>query len=109
MEKRNAELAEVEKKLTDAALYYISRKAEMSECLQRQNQAKPTLEETEMLLVGGTEVVGKSNPVIRILIFTTAIAVYQKMAMQVRSKTLEISIYHRWVNTATQSQIRTAT
>ncbi len=48
MEKRSAELAEVEEKLADAALYQISRKAELAECLQRQNQAKSDLEETEI-------------------------------------------------------------
>ncbi|QLH63947.1 ABC transporter ATP-binding protein [Serratia symbiotica] len=55
MEKRSAELAEVEEKLADAALYHISRKAELAECLQRQNQAKSALEETEMTWLAAQE------------------------------------------------------
>lgn len=55
MEKRSAELAEVEEKLADAALYYISCKAELAECLQRQNQAKSALEDTEMTWLAAQE------------------------------------------------------
>ncbi|AGB84465.1 MULTISPECIES: ABC transporter ATP-binding protein [Serratia] len=48
MEKLGAELAQVEEQLADSALYDISRKAELTDCLQRQSQAKSALEETEM-------------------------------------------------------------
>ncbi|BFO12404.1 ABC transporter ATP-binding protein [Serratia rubidaea] len=48
MEKLGAELAQVEEQLADSALYDISRKAELTDCLQRQSQAKSSLEETEM-------------------------------------------------------------
>ena len=48
METLGAELAQVEEQLADSALYDISRKAELTDCLQRQSQAKSALEETEM-------------------------------------------------------------
>ncbi|PVZ80284.1 ABC transporter ATP-binding protein [Serratia sp. S1B] len=48
MEKLGAELALVEAQLADSALYDISRKTELTECLQKQSQAKSALEETEM-------------------------------------------------------------
>lgn len=48
MEKLSGELALFEAKLADSALYDISRKAELSEYLQKQNQAKSALEEAEM-------------------------------------------------------------
>ena len=48
MEKLGAELAAVEEQLADSALYDISRKAELTDCLQKQSRAKSALEETEM-------------------------------------------------------------
>ena len=48
MEKLGAELTAIEEKLADSALYDISRKAELTECLQKQSQTKSALEETEM-------------------------------------------------------------
>lgn len=48
MEKASAELADVEKQLSDSDLYDISRKAELNDCLQRQTKAKNALEESEM-------------------------------------------------------------
>ncbi|WP_114193073.1 ABC transporter ATP-binding protein [Edaphovirga cremea] len=48
MEKASAELADVEKRLSDSDLYDISRKAELNDCLQRQTKAKNALEESEM-------------------------------------------------------------
>ncbi|MGW1444275.1 ABC transporter ATP-binding protein [Serratia rhizosphaerae] len=48
METLGAELAQVEEQLADSALYDISHKAELTDCLQRQSQAKSALEETEM-------------------------------------------------------------
>ena len=48
MEKLNAQLAEVEEKLADSAIYDQSRKAEMNECLQTQVKVKSALEECEM-------------------------------------------------------------
>ncbi|AHG19937.1 ABC transporter ATP-binding protein [Chania multitudinisentens RB-25] len=48
MEKLGAELASVEEQLADSALYDISRKADLTECLQKQSQVKNTLEETEI-------------------------------------------------------------
>ncbi|AFJ45399.1 ABC transporter ATP-binding protein [Shimwellia blattae] len=48
MEKLNARLAEAEARLGDSAIYEPSRKAEMTECLQIQAQAKSELENCEM-------------------------------------------------------------
>ncbi|VXD04196.1 fused putative transporter subunits of ABC superfamily: ATP-binding components [Enterobacterales bacterium 8AC] len=48
MEKLGAALAAVEEQLADSALYDISRKADLTECLQKQSQTKSALEETEM-------------------------------------------------------------
>lgn len=48
MDKLGAELAAVEEQLADSALYDISRKADLTACLQKQSQAKSALEETEM-------------------------------------------------------------
>jgi ATP-binding cassette subfamily F protein 3 len=48
MEKLNAQLAAVEEKLADSAIYDQSRKAEMTECLQTQVKVKAALEECEM-------------------------------------------------------------
>ncbi|WP_413505005.1 ABC transporter ATP-binding protein [Serratia grimesii] len=55
MEKLGAELAAVEEKLADSALYDISRKAELTECLQKQSQTKSALEETEMTWLDAQE------------------------------------------------------
>ncbi|AEF47755.1 ABC transporter related protein [Serratia sp. AS12] len=55
MEKLGAELAAVEEKLADSALYDISRKADLTECLQKQSQAKSALEETEMTWLDAQE------------------------------------------------------
>ncbi|MFC0227817.1 ABC transporter ATP-binding protein [Serratia aquatilis] len=48
MDKLGAELAAVEEQLADSALYDINRKTELTECLQKQSEAKSALEETEM-------------------------------------------------------------
>ncbi|MBJ3815037.1 ABC transporter ATP-binding protein [Shimwellia pseudoproteus] len=48
MEKLNTRLADAETRLGDSAIYDPSRKAEMTECLQAQAQAKSELEECEM-------------------------------------------------------------
>lgn len=48
LEKLAAALAAVEEQLADSALYDISRKADLNECLQKQSQTKSALEETEM-------------------------------------------------------------
>ena len=55
MEKLGAELAAVEEQLADPALYDISRKAELTDCLQKQSQAKSALEETEMTWLDAQE------------------------------------------------------
>jgi len=55
MEKLGAELAAVEEKLADSALYDISRKADLTLCLQQQSQAKSALEETEMTWLDAQE------------------------------------------------------
>ncbi|MFI8417367.1 ABC transporter ATP-binding protein [Serratia sp. NPDC078593] len=55
MEKLVGELAKVEEKLADSTLYDISRKAELTECLQQQSQAKAALEETEMTWLDAQE------------------------------------------------------
>ncbi|WP_434461707.1 ABC transporter ATP-binding protein [Serratia plymuthica] len=55
MEKLGAELAAVEEKLADSALYDISRKADLTECLQKQSQTKSALEETEMTWLDAQE------------------------------------------------------
>lgn len=49
MDKLAAELATVEQQLADPALYDISWKAQLTECLQKQTQTKSALEETEMI------------------------------------------------------------
>lgn len=41
MEKLGAELAAVEEQLADSALYDISRKAELTDCLQKQSGPNP--------------------------------------------------------------------
>ncbi|MHA7848916.1 ABC transporter ATP-binding protein [Serratia sp. D1N4] len=55
MEKLAAELAAVEEQLADSALYDISRKADLTACLQKQSQAKSALEETEMTWLDAQE------------------------------------------------------
>ena len=55
MEKLGAELAAVEEQLADSALYDISRKAELTDCLQKQSRAKSALEETEMTRLDAQE------------------------------------------------------
>jgi ATP-binding cassette subfamily F protein 3 len=55
MEKLSAQLAVLEEKLADSELYDISRKAELTECLQQQNQTKAALEEAEMEWLDGQE------------------------------------------------------
>lgn len=55
MEKLSGELAKVEERLADSTLYDISRKAELTECLQQQSQAKSALEETEMTWLDAQE------------------------------------------------------
>ncbi|KAA1047788.1 ABC transporter ATP-binding protein [Pseudocitrobacter sp. 73] len=55
MEKLNAKLASAEEKLGDSELYDQSRKAELTECLQQQAQAKAGLEEAEMAWLDAQE------------------------------------------------------
>ncbi|CAI1750314.1 Uncharacterized ABC transporter ATP-binding protein YheS [Serratia fonticola] len=55
MDKLSAELATVEEQLADSALYDISRKADLTACLQKQSQAKSALEETEMTWLDAQE------------------------------------------------------
>jgi len=55
MEKLAAELAAVEEQLADSALYDISRKTDLTECLQKQSQAKSALEESELTWLDAQE------------------------------------------------------
>ena len=55
MDKLGAELATVEEQLADSALYDISRKADLTECLQQQTKVKGALEETEMTWLDAQE------------------------------------------------------
>lgn len=55
MDKLSAELAAVEEQLADSALYDISRKTDLTACLQKQSQAKSALEETEMTWLDAQE------------------------------------------------------
>lgn len=55
MDKLGAELAAVEEQLADSALYDISRKADLTACLQKQSQAKSALEETEITWLDAQE------------------------------------------------------
>ncbi|GKW17604.1 ABC transporter ATP-binding protein [Pectobacterium actinidiae] len=48
MEKLGETLAALEARLADSAIYDISRKAELTDCLQQQTKVKIALEETEM-------------------------------------------------------------
>ncbi|KEA51658.1 ABC transporter ATP-binding protein [Mangrovibacter sp. MFB070] len=48
MEKLNSKLSDLETRLSDTAIYDISRKADLTDCLQQQAQAKAALEESEM-------------------------------------------------------------
>ena len=55
MEKLNASLTQAEEKLGDSGLYDQSRKAELTECLQQQANAKSGLEECEMAWLDAQE------------------------------------------------------
>ncbi|KQN60350.1 ABC transporter ATP-binding protein [Serratia sp. Leaf51] len=55
MEKLSAELAAIEERLADSAMYDISRKADLTECLQQQTKVKGALEETEMTWLDAQE------------------------------------------------------
>ncbi|GBU13932.1 ABC-F family regulatory ATPase [Enterobacterales bacterium] len=55
MEKLTKELTAVEEKLADSALYDISRKAELTECLQQQIKVKGALDDTEMTWLDAQE------------------------------------------------------
>ncbi|MBP6083578.1 MAG: ABC transporter ATP-binding protein [Providencia sp.] len=48
MEKYSASLAELEAKLSDAAIYEQDKKTELTECLKKQTEQKSALEEVEM-------------------------------------------------------------
>jgi len=55
MEKLTKELTAIEEKLADSALYDISRKAELTECLQQQIKVKGALDDTEMTWLDAQE------------------------------------------------------
>ncbi|GAB2927656.1 ABC transporter ATP-binding protein [Hafnia psychrotolerans] len=55
MEKLTKELATIEAKLADSTLYDISRKAELTECLQQQIKVKGVLDDTEMTWLDAQE------------------------------------------------------
>jgi len=55
MEKLTAELATLEERLADSAIYDISRKAELTECLQQQTKVKGALDDTEMTWLDAQE------------------------------------------------------
>ncbi|MFY9994877.1 MAG: ABC transporter ATP-binding protein [Leclercia sp.] len=55
LEKLHAQLATVEEKLGDSGLYDQSRKAELTDCLQRQAKTKSSLEECEMAWLDAQE------------------------------------------------------
>jgi len=55
MEKLSTELAAIEERLADSAMYDISRKADLTECLQQQTKVKGALEETEMTWLDAQE------------------------------------------------------
>ncbi|MFE8151765.1 ABC transporter ATP-binding protein [Brenneria goodwinii] len=55
MEKLGAELEAIEAKLADTGLYDVSRKAELTDCLQQQIKVKTDLEETEMAWLDAQE------------------------------------------------------
>jgi len=55
MEKLTQELTAIEEKLADSALYDISRKAELTECLQQQSKVKGALDDTEMTWLDAQE------------------------------------------------------
>lgn len=55
MEKLTKELATIEAKLADSTLYDISRKAELTECLQQQIKVKSVLDDTEMTWLDAQE------------------------------------------------------
>lgn len=55
MEKLGETLAALEARLADSAIYDISRKAELTDCLQQQTKVKIELEETEMFWLDAQE------------------------------------------------------
>jgi ATP-binding cassette subfamily F protein 3 len=55
MEKLNSTLSDLETRLSDTAIYDISRKADLTDCLQQQAQAKAALEESEMAWLDAQE------------------------------------------------------
>ncbi|MDX5630795.1 MULTISPECIES: ABC transporter ATP-binding protein [unclassified Brenneria] len=61
MEKLGAALEAVEARLADTGLYDISRKAELTDCLQQQIKAKTDLEETEMAWLEAQEQLEQMN------------------------------------------------
>ncbi|MFE8145939.1 ABC transporter ATP-binding protein [Brenneria goodwinii] len=61
MEKLGAELEAIEAKLADTGLYDVSRKAELTDCLQQQIKVKADLEETEMAWLDAQEQLEQMN------------------------------------------------
>ncbi|ATA26365.1 ABC transporter ATP-binding protein [Brenneria goodwinii] len=61
MEKLGAELEAIEAKLADTGLYDVSRKAELTDCLQQQIKVKTDLEETEMAWLDAQEQLEQMN------------------------------------------------
>ncbi|MEC5343856.1 ABC transporter ATP-binding protein [Brenneria populi] len=61
MEKLGAALETVEASLADSGIYDASRKAELTECLQRQIKAKADLEESEMAWLEAQEQLERMN------------------------------------------------
>nr|WP_113867523.1 ABC transporter ATP-binding protein [Brenneria salicis]NMN90311.1 ATP-binding cassette subfamily F protein 3 [Brenneria salicis ATCC 15712 = DSM 30166]RBP61235.1 ATP-binding cassette subfamily F protein 3 [Brenneria salicis ATCC 15712 = DSM 30166]RLM30254.1 ABC transporter ATP-binding protein [Brenneria salicis ATCC 15712 = DSM 30166] len=61
MEKLGAALSTIEARLADSELYDISRKAELTDCLQQQTKIKTELEETEMAWLDAQEQLERMN------------------------------------------------
>ncbi|RLM25121.1 ABC transporter ATP-binding protein [Brenneria alni] len=61
MEKLGTTLEAIEARLADSGLYDISRKAELTECLQQQTKVKTDLEETEMAWLEAQEQLEQMN------------------------------------------------
>ncbi|MCV9879476.1 ABC transporter ATP-binding protein [Brenneria izbisi] len=61
MEKLGAALSTIETRLADSELYDISRKAELTDCLQQQTKIKTELEETEMTWLDVQEQLERMN------------------------------------------------
>ncbi|GAB7197064.1 hypothetical protein OS11_33400 [Dickeya oryzae] len=55
MEKLQATLSAVEERLADSGLYDVSRKSELTDCLQKQSATKAELENTEMAWLDAQE------------------------------------------------------